>query len=287
MTRWIAWGAMLVASPLPEILCQWGGTPPLWLPLAQIAVLLIATIIFALAPATRSLCGFLLALAALRLGWSVLMPTIAFSDTVARWATGLDWGARLFLGRLLAVSGAVVMVITLLGGGVTRRDLFLCRGDLDAPAQPEPVLWFRQPIPWTRFGTQLLIIFGVALPVFLFFTVRPDFAQAARIWHFLPWGIATAVLNAANEEFQFRSVLLARLRDSLRDKEAVLLTAALFGLGHYYGQPSGPIGVVMAGVAGWLWGKSMIETRGFIWAFCTHVVQDLVIFCFLAMAIGR
>jgi membrane protease YdiL (CAAX protease family) len=287
MIRWIAWSAMLAASALPEILFQWGGTPPLWLPLGQVALLLGAAVVFALSPVTRGLCGFILALAALRLGWSVIMPAIAFSDTVARWAQGLDWGARLFLGRLLAVSGALVMLITLIGSGLTRGDLFLRRGQLDALAQPEKVLWFRRPIPWTRFGTQLLIIFGVVLPLFLIFTVRPDFAQAGRIWHFLPWGIAIALLNAANEEFQFRCVLLARLRESLRDKEAVLLTATLFGLGHYYGQPSGPIGVVMAGVAGWIWGKSMVETRGCAWAFCTHVVQDIVIFCFLAMAIGR
>ena len=43
------------------------------------------------------------------------------------------------------------------------------------------------------------------------------------------------------------------------------------------------MGVVMAGIAGWFWGKSMIETRGWAWAFVIHLVQDIVIFTFLAM----
>jgi membrane protease YdiL (CAAX protease family) len=63
-----------------------------------------------------------------------------------------------------------------------------------------------------------------------------------------------------------------------------VITAVLFGLRHYYGQPSGPLGVVMAGIAGWFWARSMIETRGFFWAFFIHMVQDVVILSFLAVA---
>jgi membrane protease YdiL (CAAX protease family) len=286
MIRWVVWGAMLVASSVPELLCRSQSVVSLWLPLVQVAVLLIGATVLAFSPTTRVLCGFVLALVALHLGWSVFTPAVAFSDSVSHWATHLSWGARFFVGRLLPVGGAILMLITLFRSGLTRRDLFLCRGDLNAPAQPEAILWFRRPIPWTRFGYQLLIIFGIALPLFLFFSVGPDLTKAWRIWRYLPWGLATAALNAANEEFQFRSVLLARLKDLLSDREALLLTAVLFGLCHYYGQPSGPIGVIMAGVAGWIWGKSMLETRGFTWAFSIHFVQDVVIFCFLAMSVN-
>ena len=97
---------------------------------------------------------------------------------------------------------------------------------------------------------------------------------------------AVATLNAASEEFQFRSVLLAHLRGVFRPLEMALLTAVFFGLGHYYGQPSGPLGVLMAGFAGWIWARSMIETRGGVWAFLIHFVQDIVIFAFLAVGAG-
>ena len=40
----------------------------------------------------------------------------------------------------------------------------------------------------------------------------------------------------------------------------------------------------MAGFGGWIWAKSMVETRGFTCAFATHFVQDMVIFCFLALS---
>jgi membrane protease YdiL (CAAX protease family) len=283
--RLAAWSAMLLASEGPEVIFQqFGAEAPPWLPLAQAGSLVIGALVCARSPRFKKLDGFLLALAGLRLGWSVITPAIESNQAFHNWTQHLDWGARLFVGRALPLSGAILIGLTLLGSGITRRDLFLCRGDLNAPAQPEPMLWFRRPISWTHFGAALLVIFGVALPLFLFFSLPPDFARAGRIWRFLPWGIATAALNAANEEFQFRSALLARLRSFLSDKEALLLTAALFGLGHYDGQPSGPIGVVMAGFAGWVWGKSMIETRGFTWAFCIHMVQDVVIFCFLVMA---
>jgi membrane protease YdiL (CAAX protease family) len=195
----------------------------------------------------------------------------------------MNWGERQFLGRVLALSGAIIISLTLIGSGLTRRDLFLRWGDLAAPAQPEPLFLIRRPIPWTRFGPILLIVFGVALPLFLYFSLRPDLSLVGRMWRFLPWGFATAVLNAANEEFQFRCVPLARLKHLLPDREMVLLTACFFGLAHYYGQPSGPVGVVLAGIAGWFWGKSMIETRGWAWAFVIHLVQDIVIFAFLAM----
>ena len=282
--RLVAWAAMFVASSLPDIICrQLSIDPPPWLPFSEISVLLIVVIACAFSPKWRGLCGFVLALVALRLGWSVIMPAFAWSDMLTAWTQRLDWAGRLFVGRVLALSGAILIGLTLIRSGITRRDLFLRWGDPSALAQPEPFLWFRRPIPWTRFGPALLAIFGVVLPVFLYFSMRPDLSLAGRIWRLLPWGIAIAAVNAANEEFQFRCVLLARLKHLLPEKEMILLTACFFGLAHYYGQPSGPMGVVLAGVAGWLWGKSMIETRGWTWAFTIHMVQDIVIFAFMAM----
>jgi membrane protease YdiL (CAAX protease family) len=196
----------------------------------------------------------------------------------------LNWGARLFVARVPTLIGVLLLGFTLIGSRSTRRDLFLVRGNLSAPAQPIPFVGLRRPIPWTVFGPALLVVFGVALPLFLYFMVYPDFTNYGRILRCLPWILVVAVLNAANEEFQFRSVLLAHLRNVVSPAEAAALTAVLFGLGHYYGQPSGPLGVVMAGIAGWFWARSMIETRGFVWAFFIHLVQDIVILSFLAVA---
>lgn len=65
--------------------------------------------------------------------------------------------------------------------------------------------------------------------------------------------------------------------------QTLFLTAAFFGLAHYYGVPYGIIGVVMSTFLGWMEGKAMLETRGFFWAWFIHFWQDVSIFSFLAM----
>src|SRR5205823_2870768 len=52
------------------------------------------------------------------------------------WLVSANWGARLLIDRTVALAGAILMSLTLIGSGITRRDLFLRRGDLAAPAQP-------------------------------------------------------------------------------------------------------------------------------------------------------
>lgn len=88
-------------------------------------------------------------------------------------------------------------------------------------------------------------------------------------------------MNAAQEEFRYRSVLLARLRPVVGTAQSLLITSALFGLAHWFGHPSGASGVLMAGFAGWVWGRSMVDTGGSAWACLVHAVQDVVIFTFL------
>jgi membrane protease YdiL (CAAX protease family) len=288
LVRVIAWAAVIVASALPTIIWRESGhgRAP-WLVLSQCVILVVAAGAAQFFPRLRILTRFLLALAALRLGWYFAAPWIESTGLFRRWFETGDWNARLLISRSSVVAGALLMSLTLIGSGVTRRDLFLARGDLAAPAQPIPFLGLRKSIPWTVFGPALLVVFGVALPLFLYFTVHPDFHAGGRILHFLPWILLIAALNAANEEFQFRNVLLAHLRNAVSPAEAVLVTAVLFGIGHYYGQPSGPIGVVMAGFAGWIWARSMTETRGSAWAFFIHFVQDIVIYCFLAAAVAK
>jgi len=283
--RITAWAAVILGSSFFEIISrEYFGGSRWWVGVAQCAVLTAAGIFALNSLRFRPIGRFVLAVAALRLCWYIVAPQLGATEFVHRWLASADWGGRLLISRILPLFGAALMVFTLVGEGVSRRETYLRIGNMSAPANPIPWLGIRQSLRWTVFGPILLAVFGVALPLFLYFTLRPNFAAAHRVVQFLPWILATAVLNAANEEFQFRCILLAHLRNAVVPAEAILLTAVLFGIGHYYGQPSGPIGVVMAGFAGWIWGKSMIETRGFGWAFLIHMVQDIVIFCFLAMS---
>jgi membrane protease YdiL (CAAX protease family) len=284
LPRLVAWSAVLV-STVPEIIWQESGHRiSFWFTAIESLVLILAAFVVLRFARLRGLTRFLVAIAVLNFAWDFLAPALGRTNFFHSLSQDASWGARLFIARLPTLSGILLLGLTLIGSRITRRDLFLRKGDLSAPAQPIPFVGLRKPIPWTVFGPALLVVFGVALPLFLYFTVYPDFTDRGRLLSCLPWILLVAALNAANEEFQFRSVLLAHLRNVVSPAEGALLTAALFGLGHYYGQPSGPLGVVMASIAGWLWARSMIETRGFVWAFFIHMVQDIVIFTFLAVA---
>ena len=284
--RLIAWTAV-VGCTVPEIIWQESGHH-ISLSFTAIESLVIAAAAFAILPfpRLRGLTRFLPAVAALNFTWSFVAPVLAGTNFVRSFSDNASWGARLFISRTMTLSGAVLAGLTLIGSGITRRDLFLCRGDLHAPAQPIPFLGLRKPIPWTWFGPGVIVVFALALSPFLYLTVHPNFGASGRIIRLFPWMLAVAALNAASEEFQFRSLILAHLRNVFRPAEAILLSAAFFALGHYYGQPSGPLGVAMAGFAGWIWARSMIETRGAAWAFITHMVQDIIIFIFLAVGAG-
>jgi membrane protease YdiL (CAAX protease family) len=281
--RIIAWAAVIVLT-VPDIIWRESGHRMSFLFAATESLLIAFVGIAVLAfPRLRGLARFLLAVAAIDFAWSYLAPALADTNFIRSLSAGGSWGARLFLARTMTLSGALLAGLTLIGSGLTRRDLFLCRGDLAAPAQPIPFLGLSKPVPWTWFGPGVILVFALALAPFLYFSLYPDFSDTSRIVTAFPWILAVAVLNAASEEFQFRNSILAHLRNLFPAAEAVLLSAAFFGLGHYFGHPSGTTGAVMAGFAGWIWARSMIETRGSFWAFVTHMAQDILILTFVAV----
>lgn len=284
--RAIAWGAVIV-STVPDIIWRDSGHRMSFLFMAMVLLPIAVTALAVMAfPRLRGLTRFLLALAALDFAWGFLAPALADTNFIRSLTNGASWGERLFITRAMTLSGAVLAGLTLIGSGLTRRDLFLRWGDLAARAQPIPFLGLRKPVPWSWFGPAVILVFALAMVPFLYFSTWPDFGASDRILRAAPWILAVAALNAASEEFQFRNLILAHLRNLFPPAEAVLLSAAFFGLGHYYGHPSGVTGVAMAGFAGWIWARSMVETRGSFWAFVTHLVQDIIILTFLAVATG-
>jgi membrane protease YdiL (CAAX protease family) len=277
--RVIAWGAV-IGSTVPGIVWQeYGHKLGFWFPCLESIAVLVVALSAVWFRAVRPLVRFLVAVAILNFTWRYLAPSLANLPAVRAVTDNASWGARLFLSRTFTLSGAILLCFTLIGSGASRHDLFLAWGNPAAPAQPTR-------LRWTLLGPIIIVVFALALAPYLYLTVDPNFRLIERIVRTSPWSLAVALLNAASEEFQFRSVLLAHLRNVFPPAENALLTSALFGIGHYYGQPSGPIGVAMAGFAGWIWARSMIDTRGCVWAFGIHMVQDIVIFTFLAVGAG-
>ena len=83
----------------------------------------------------------------------------------------------------------------------------------------------------------------------------------------------------------FRSPMLATLEPVGGSRQALWMAAFFFGIGHYFGTPGGILGGIASIFMGWILGKAMVETRGFVWAWWIHFLSDFAIFTFLTLAL--
>jgi membrane protease YdiL (CAAX protease family) len=252
---------------------------PDWLAWAQVAVLAALWAVSWVWPVAKPLRGYFLALVAYYVGLNVLE-----SATWLNWVRQSSWGTGVVARRLvehLLLTG--IMALTLIGSGIGRRGLFLARGELRAPAQPARLLLIKKATPWNRVLREWLPAYAAIVVVIEVLLVRPQVSRIPRALLALPAIVLAAAINALGEEFEFRSMPLARLEPVLGPQPAIWLAAGLFGLMHYFGDPGGPQGVLLAAYLGWIAAKSMIETRSIVWAFLIHFVGDFVIYFFWAL----
>jgi len=83
---------------------------------------------------------------------------------------------------------------------------------------------------------------------------------------------------------QFRASLLGDLQKVVGPDQAIWLTAAFFGLAHYFGgSPAGIPGVLIAGTLGALFAKCMLGSKGIAVPWFIHFCQNVVIYAFWAI----
>jgi hypothetical protein len=179
---------------------------------------------------------------------------------------------------------ALAIIAVLFALKKTAGAFFLVKGDTEAPVSP-PVRWMGvdKGETWNRLGRNLAVILSLGTLTFLVIAGRPSLDIALKALPFLPAILLAAALNAFNEEMTYKASFLSVLEDTIGKNQALLMMAAYFGIGHFYGVPYGVIGVLMAGFLGWILGKSMLDTRGLFWAWFIHFWQDVLIFSFLAI----
>ena len=275
--------AMLFFSILPEILWnEFVGGDGSWIGTARLACLTLMVGLGLLTPALRPVWK----LAAILLAVTLAGMVMDWAGTSQAWTGLVGWISpqpvqALFSVQFikLGVSAMVLLVLAVLG--FRRREAYLTGGELNALAGPEPWLGFPRPEPWVSFGSKWVLFLGIGMIVILWVMGHPNPAALAGAWPFIPVVLILAALNAFNEELIYRSSMLAPLVGPLGVRPAHLLTAALFGIGHYYGVPYGIGGVALAMVMGWFLGKAMLETKGFFWPWLLHVVADVCIFYFI------
>ena len=165
----IAWLALLPASSASLIVCRvvLHQEPPLWLGFANLAVLFLLIVIASTVEAWRPLRGYFLALVAFAGGGLI-------ADRIA---AGLELGrvARMFANTLLELIPCALLALTLVGSGLTRRDVFLAAGDMAAPSR---LPWGTA--SWRWFGPILTLVLAGGLVVQLTLTLHPDIRMLGR-----------------------------------------------------------------------------------------------------------
>jgi membrane protease YdiL (CAAX protease family) len=273
----IAWVVVIFASDLELVVAQAIGVNlPAWESLGRAAVLVLVALAIWRSRRLPYLHGLVLALAAFLAGewlrWRIEANVVWF-QTAAR--------AYAMLGRVfLTLIPAALMALTVIASGLSRRDLFLTRGDMHAPAN----LPFLRRTRWSVVAPVLLLIMSVTLIVQLWLVSHASgHFRIIAVLMGLPAAVLFATINASCEEFRFRCVLLAHGLRSVGVAHSVAATSLLFGLAHFGGHPSGVTGMAMSGFFAWVVARSMLDTRGWAWAWLIHFIQDVIIFLMVLM----
>jgi membrane protease YdiL (CAAX protease family) len=281
----LAWSTIFIIT-IPQIVyrllvSRMPGVPyhSNWLDGTEVAILAMLCLVTWIWPTARPLRGFFMAMLALFSGVFFIWPYANKTVSQLNWIQQASWGVQLVVLRTLLKHLVLIvpMVLTLIGSGIGQRELFLVRGNPSALFR-----WGQTPneelTPWPRVIRSFLPWYIIVCVIVLALQVKPSMSQIANVLIFLPAILIAAAINAFGEEFEFRSMVLARLEPIFGGQSAIWMSSALFGLVHYFGTPGGPLGVVLAGFLGWLLAKSMIETRGFVWAFLLHFIADIMVF---------
>lgn len=280
---YLALGVTLLVSLLPNIIWNetTGSTPP-WLFGAKLVLLGSLWVVGRFWAALRPLRDYWLILLVLFIAeW--LSGVVGATALWQSWFGSASFEVSMLGTQLLRFAAALVILVALFVMKRKRSLFYLTRGDLNARVEPVPWLGVKKPAEWRFFGSIAAFCISMGTLVFLLMAGLPQGDTLLKVFMTLPIILLFAAMNAFSEELNYRAALLTTLRDAVSPKQAVVLSALFFGIGHYYGVPYGMAGVVMASLLGWLLGKAMLETNGFLWPWLIHFFQDVLIFTFMAV----
>lgn len=286
----VAWTAMLLASNVSIIFWrELAGGEPYWWPWVHAMGLLTLFASMFVSTTLKPLRTYVLILLTMFLlgygaGWDWgLIPLIRSNPLWVNLERQAPWALSAIATHLLRLTPASVVLVSLLLMGFRRGDLFLVKGKIDALVEPSKLIGMKKREPWTRIGSIFAVIFTVVMFIFMMITWKPSSDMFVKALPLIPISLLIAVINAFNEEFTLRAAPLSTLLPVVGKQQALMITTAYFGLGHFYGVPNGVPGVLLSGFLGWFLGKSLLETKGFLWAWLIHFLPDAFIFTFYAM----
>lgn len=184
--------------------------------------------------------------------------------------------------QIFALLVAILTTVTVLILNPRSKE-FLSIGQLSTIAEKEKWLGINGRSSWRINGLQLLFFVSIATGIFMFLGVQYTGSLDNFQWRFIPLVLLFSFVNALTEELIFRFGIVGGLFNQYSKTTILILSAILFGLPHYFGNPSGVTGVFMSGVLGYILCKATIETKGIGVALTIHFVLDVIIFTALFM----
>jgi len=281
----LTWLLMIISSILPlVILKEVFKIEPNWFFEAQLIIffiLLLASFIFDLLKKIRLY--ILMVLILIGTQWlTTIIQSLATWNNLFNNITN-DFILLLLKGQLLKLAAALIIFIVLLYFKKRPKNFFIAMGDIDGEVKPIKFI-LTEPPNWKKLGFTFAIYLSIGTLIFLVIAGGiPSLDKLISIIPIFPLIIIFAAINSFYEELGYRAALISVLEDKIGSKQSLYLTSVFFGIAHFYGVPYGVVGVIMATFLGYIIGKSMLETRGFFWAFIIHMILDILIFSFMAL----
>ncbi len=163
----------------------------------------------------------------------------------------------------------------------TTFEQYFRKGDISAEVVPEPMIGLKpkQNENWFHIGRNFSIIISIVTAIVIYFQVVGENELSFEgLLKILPFSIVFALTNSFVEESITRLGVVVVLKNKLKERTIPLVSAFIFGIVHYWGNPRGIIGVIVSGFLGWFLTKSILETKGIFWAWFIHFLQDVIIF---------
>ena len=223
---------------------------------------------------------------------SIVLLAVIIAFTIAL-VFGSEWanGIVVFEGLSTKINKQILyQSMTLLGTMVflfalwlTKKNTFKAyfrKGNLSADILPEPFMGIqpKESENWIHLGRNFSIIISVVTAIVIYFQlIGGNGISIGTMGSILPFSIVFALSNSFVEESITRLGVVVVLEDVVKDRTIPFVSALLFGSVHYWGNPGGILGVLVAGFLGWFLTKSILETKGFFWAWWIHFLQDVII----------
>jgi len=177
---------------------------------------------------------------------------------------------------LQLILAAVVLLLTYLLNPENFAHFFRV-GDVNAHISKIAWLGVTGNETWLEIATSIGFFITLGTGIFMFLQLKKAGVDYRYFLFSLLWSIPFSMANAFSEEAIFRIGIVSPLSGIFSVWVIILISGVVFGIPHYFGQPSGAVGVLMAGFLGWLLALSLIETQGLLIAWAIHFAQDVVI----------